>query len=436
MKVSGHKVMIVVAGVMRLLLALTFVFSGVVKLIDPRGTQYKIEDYASVFGLSGLLPEALSLVLACLLAMTEFLIGIYLLFAIRRRLASCVLLCFMLVMTPLTLYLAIANPVPDCGCFGDAIVLTNWQTLVKNVILLVCAAVVFRYRVQLPRFVTLRNQWIVALYSFVFAGLLAGYCLWRLPVIDFRPYHVGADIRQAWIDDQQGSGGFVTTFILEKDGQQREFTLENYPDSTWVFVDSHTIQTGEARHSGVGDLLIRDAFTGEDLTETILFDPGYTFLLIAPYIEKADDGVMDRLLTLYDYSQETDCAFYCLTSSGEQEISLWQEMTGAEYPFCLTDAVVLKTMVRSNPGLMLLHDGKVVGKWPSTALPDPRQIPLEEEQQMIDSTKEDSTESLLRKAIGLLSWYIVPLIIVLLSDAASVMIGKLRQKHNINPNNN
>ena len=134
--------MIVVAGAMRLLLGLTFVFSGVVKLIDPRGTQYKIEDYASAFGLGGLLPESLPLVLACVLATTEFLIGIYQLFAIRRRLASWVSLCFLLVMTPLTLYLAVTNPISDCGCFGDAIVLTNWQTFAKNVVLLVCAAVV------------------------------------------------------------------------------------------------------------------------------------------------------------------------------------------------------------------------------------------------------------------------------------------------------
>ncbi len=442
--------MIVVAGAMRLLLGLTFVFSGVVKLIDPRGTQYKIEDYASAFGLGGLLPESLPLVLACVLATTEFLIGIYQLFAIRRRLASWVSLCFLLVMTPLTLYLAVTNPISDCGCFGDAIVLTNWQTFAKNVVLLVCAAVVFHYRTALPRFVSRRSQWIVALYSFVFAILLAGYCLWRLPVIDFRPYHVGADIRQAWTDDQQGSGGFVTTFILEKDGQQREFTLEDYPDSTWTFVDSRTIQTGEAKHSGVGELLIQDALTGEDLTEAILYDPGYTFLLVAPYIEKADDGVMDRLLTLYDYSRETDCAFYGLTSSGEQAIALWQEMTGAEYPFCLTDAVVLKTMVRSNPGLMLLHDGKVVGKWPSTALPEPHQLPVKEEQQEVRSAEqepgptgqelnasmEDAGESVAKTAVGLLSWYVVPLLIFLLFDAVSMAVGKMRQKHNTNPINN
>ena len=157
---------------------------------------------------------------------------------------------------------------------------------------------------------------------------------------------------------------------------QKEFSLEEYPDSTWTFIDTRTVQVEPTEHSGVGDLLIQNAESGEDLTEQILCDEGYTFLLVAPYLEKADDGIMGELLSLYDYSQEAGISFYCLTSSGEQAIESWKDLTGAEYPFCLADAVVLKTMIRSNPGLMLLHNGKVVGKWPSTALPHPNDIKI------------------------------------------------------------
>ncbi len=363
-------------NVARMVLSLTFLFSGVVKLIDPRGTQYKIEDYAAAFGLSRFMPESLPLVLACLLAILEFLLGIYLFFGIRRRLASTLSICFMLVMTPLTLYLALKNPVSDCGCFGDALVLTNWQTFGKNVVLLICACLALRYYKQMPHFVAKRFIWMVALCALAFACAFVSYNLWRLPVIDFRPYHVGADIRKAWYDDQQSFGQFQTTFILEKDGVQKEFSLEEYPDSTWTFIDTRTVQVEPTEHSGVGDLLIQDAESGEDLTEQILCDEGYTFLLIAPYLEKADDGIMGELLSLYDYSQEAGISFYCLTSSGEQAIESWKDLTGAEYPFCLADAVVLKTMIRSNPGLMLLHNGKVVGKWPSTALPHPNDIKI------------------------------------------------------------
>lgn len=363
-------------NVARMVLSLTFLFSGVVKLIDPRGTQYKIEDYAAAFGLSRFMPESLPLVLACLLAILEFLLGIYLFFGIRRRLASTLAIGFMLVMTPLTLYLALTNPVSDCGCFGDALVLTNWQTFAKNVVLLICACLALRYYKQMPHFVAKRFIWLVALCALAFACAFVSYNLWRLPVIDFRPYHVGADIRKAWYDDQQNFGQFQTTFILEKDGVQKEFSLEEYPDSTWTFIDTRTVQVEPTEHSGVGDLLIQDAESGEDLTEQILCDEGYTFLLVAPYLEKADDGIMGELLSLYDYSQEAGISFYCLTSSGEQAIESWKDLTGAEYPFCLADAVVLKTMIRSNPGLMLLHNGKVVGKWPSTALPTPKELTI------------------------------------------------------------
>ena len=363
-------------GVVRLVLSLTYLFSGGVKLIDPRGTQYKIEDYGAAFGMSNLLPDGLPLVLACLLGIVEFLMGIYLFFGIRRRMATTVSLCFMLVMTPLTLYLALKNPVSDCGCFGDALVLSNWQTFLKNVVLLILSVIALRYYNLMPHFVAKRFQWIVALCALVFACVFVSYNLWRLPVIDFRPYHVGADIRKAWMEDQQSYGHFITTFIMEKDGERREFALEDYPDSTWTFIDSHTIEVEHSKHTGVGDLFIQDAMTGEDLTDQILSNEGYTFLLIAPYLEKANDGVMGELLSLYDFSQEQGIDFYCLTSSGDEAIANWIEMTGAEYPFCHADAVVLKTMIRSNPGLMLLHDGKVVGKWPSTDLPRPNEIDL------------------------------------------------------------
>lgn len=364
----------VIINIIRLLLSLTFLFSGGVKLIDPRGTQYKLEDYAGALGLTSQMPEWLPLVLACVVAIVEFLMGVYLLFGIRRRLTLSTAICFLLVMTPLTLWLALANPITDCGCFGDAVKLSNWQTFWKNIVLLALSVVALCKFRLMPHFVGKKYEWIVALSALVFAALFAMYNLWRLPVIDFRPYHLGADIRQAWLDDQQSFGKYRTTFILEKDGVRKEFAIEDYPDSTWTFIDSRTEETEPSKRSGVGDLLIQDAQTGEDLTEALLCDERWSLWLVAPYLEKADDGVMGELLELYDFSQEQGISFLCLTSSSNEAIANWQEMTGAEYPFCHADAVVLKTMIRSNPGLMLLHDGKVVGKWPSTALPETKEL--------------------------------------------------------------
>ena len=225
-----HRLAAVLVNVVRLVLGLTFLFSGVVKLIDPRGTQYKIEDYSAAVGLTSTMPEWLPLVLACVLAIVEFLMGVYLLFGIRRRLTLSTAICFLLVMTPLTLYLALNNPVSDCGCFGDAVVLSNWQTFWKNVVLLVLSVFALYWYRLMPHFVGKKYEWIVALMAFVFAVLFASYNLWRLPVIDFRPYHIGADIRQAWLDDQQNFGEFQTTFIMEKDGERKEFFVEGWRD--------------------------------------------------------------------------------------------------------------------------------------------------------------------------------------------------------------
>ena len=155
-------------NICRLILAATFILSGFVKAVDPLGSQYKIEDYLQAMNLGQLLPEWGVLVLSVGQAAVEFCLGIFLLFAIRRRLTSKLVLIIMLVMTPLTLWLAIANPISDCGCFGDALVLTNWQTFWKNVVLLVMAAIVAWKPLEMFRFVSKSNQWIVINYSALF----------------------------------------------------------------------------------------------------------------------------------------------------------------------------------------------------------------------------------------------------------------------------
>ena len=232
----------------RLLLSVTFILSGTVKLIDPKGTEYKIQDYLAALGFADSLFASVPLLLAVVFSACEFVMGIYMLFGIQRRLTSTGMLLFLMVMTPLTLYLAIDNPIADCGCFGDAIKLTNWQTFGKNVVLLMAVVLVLRYYRLMKRAMTKRHQWTVSIYTWMFAFVFASYNLYYLPVVDFRPYHIGADLKKALTSDVQ----YETTFILEKDGVQKEFTLEDYPDSTWTFVDSKTVTLGEpAKDSGI-----------------------------------------------------------------------------------------------------------------------------------------------------------------------------------------
>ena len=245
-------------NICRFLVALTFIFSGYVKAIDPLGTQYKIEDYLEAVSLVQYVPSFVTLGTSILLSATEFCLGIFLLFAIHRRTTSKLTVVFMAVMTLITLWLWLANPITDCGCFGDAIHLTNGETLLKNVVLLACALVIARWPLLMMRFISRTNQWIVVNFTIIFILISSIWSLWTLPQFDFRPYHVGANIREGMaIPDGAAQPQFETLFTLEKEGQRQTFTLDNYPDSTWTFVDSETRQVSEGYVPPIHDFSIR-----------------------------------------------------------------------------------------------------------------------------------------------------------------------------------
>ena len=399
----------------RLLLAVTFILSGFVKAVDPMGTAYKIADYLQAMHLGSLMPAVGTVVLSVALSVLEFAIGIFLLFAIRRRLASRAAVALLAVMTPLTLWLAVANPVSDCGCFGDALVLTNWQTLWKNVVLLAAAVIVALRPDAMFRFVSKSNQWIVINYTLLFVLAIASWSLYDLPLFDFRPYHVGANIVEGMqIPEGKQPPQFETTFVLEKDGVKREFSLEDYPDSTWTFVDSHTVQTAEGYVPPIHDFeLTTDE--GDDITEEVLSDTSYVFLLVAPHLETADDSRLDRINELYEYSQQQGYSFYGLTASNERAIARWRDLTGAEYPFLTVDEITLKTIIRSNPGLLLLKRATVVRKWSCNNLPliAPAQTGMPLDRLEIGQMPDDATAA---KIARLLLWFVLPLTLLVLAD--------------------
>ncbi len=400
-------------NVCRLVLGVTFVLSGYVKAVDPLGTQYKLQDYAGALGLGGLIPDVVTLCASVALSAFEFSVGIFILFAIRRRLVSKLVLAFMAVMTVVTIWIAWADPVSDCGCFGDALVLTNEQTLAKNVVLLACSIVLAWRPVGMYRFISRSNQWIAINFTLLFVVLTSVYCLYRLPLFDFRPYHIGANIlKDMQIPEGAEQPQFETTFIMEKDGQRKEFTLADYPDSTWTFIDSKTVQTKTGYVPPIHDFSIQLA-DGNDITQDVLTHKGYTFLLISPHLSTADDSNFGPIDLIYEYAQAEKIPFYCLTASTEDEISHWEDITGAEYPFCLTDETTLKTIIRSNPGLLLLKDGTIIRKWSHNALPnvDLLRGPLDKLE--IGQMPQDSVGRTIAKVVA---WFLLPLLILTLAD--------------------
>ena len=408
------KFRIFIVNLCRMALALTFLLSGYVKAIDPLGTQYKLNDYAAAMHLSEYIPDWLTLTGAIALAMTEFALGIFMLFAIRRHLVSRLMTAMMVMMTLITVWIFIANPVKDCGCFGDAIKLTNGETLLKNIVLLAAAIVTAMRPLDMARLISKSNQWIVTNYTLVYIVCTSLYCLYALPTFDFRPYHIGADIKKGMeIPEGAEQPEFETTFILKKNGQTREFTLDNYPDSTWEFVDSKTVQTRQGYEPPIHDFSLTDTKTGEDITDNVLSHKGYTFLLISRSLAYADDSNFGDIDQIYEYASEHNIPFYCVTASTDSDINRWRDLTGAEYPFCTADETTLKTIIRSNPGLLLLKDATVIGKWSHNQLPDPDELTASPDKLPIGQQPDDGVTG---KLIKVLLTFLLPLTLLTIAD--------------------
>ncbi|MDR3142335.1 MAG: DoxX family protein [Tannerellaceae bacterium] len=365
-----ERIIKIVAGICRLLIGCVFVFSGFVKAIDPAGFAIKIGDYLTAFGLQDFKP--LALLASINLSAVEFTLGVCMLLGVYRRYMSILVLLVMLVMTPLTLYLALFNPVSDCGCFGDAVILSNWATFYKNIVLLSAAVFVLIHNQKLYQCFTFSVYWFVVLFVYVYC---VGFSWWNynhLPLIDFRPYKIGASIpEQMTIPGDAPHDEYESVFIYEKDGVKKEFTLDNYPanDSSWTFVDARTKLAAGGIKPRIETFNVYDS-DNRDVSDIILYNEEPILLLIAHKLEEASDERIDEINNLYDYALERKIPFYCITGSAQKYIQAWVDITGAEYPFLFADDVLLKTIIRSNPGLVLIKNGTVLKKWHYKDIPE------------------------------------------------------------------
>lgn len=359
--------------ILKTLLGLVFIFSGFVKAVDPLGSTYKIEDYLEAFGMD--IFSGLALPAAILLCAIEFIIGINFLFNCNIKKTSILSLLFMAVMTPLTLYIAIANPVTDCGCFGDALVISNWQTFFKNIVLSTIAIIIFLWikDCQVDR-ISKRSQWIITAFAFVTICSISVYCIKHLPIIDFRPYKIGANIPEGMaIPEDAEADVYEMSFIYEKDGVQKVFTEDNLPDASWTFIDSESKLIKKGYEPPIHDFSLESDEYG-DITEDMLADESYTFLVISSKLEKANIEGAKKLQNAYEFAERNNYNFYAMTSSLDDAIEDYKAQTGAQYDFFSSDEITLKTIVRSNPGLVLIKEGNVINKWHYNDLPDFSQV--------------------------------------------------------------
>jgi hypothetical protein len=350
----------------RIIIGFVFIFSGIVKAIDPLGFAYKFHDYFNAFHLGFL--NNLSLPLAIFMCTAEFISGFAVLTGFRYKPGIWGIIILLAIFTPLTFILALTNPVSDCGCFGDAIHLTNWQTFGKNVILCALLVIIYTGRKKMKDRLNRVSEWIII---FIATLLLIMFCLVNLrylPVIDFLPYKTGVKIADKMgIPEGAPADIYNTTFIYEKNGIKKEFSLHDYPgnDSTWKFVSQKSVLVKKGYVPPIHDFLI-SSINGEDITEKILSYKGYSVLMISKKLSEAKQKYLSEGFKLGNICTTKDINFYILTSSGTDEIKRYEN----GLTFCSADETTLKTMMRSNPGYILIKDGTILGKWSWANVPE------------------------------------------------------------------
>ena len=351
--------------VFRILIGLVFVYSGFVKGIDPLGTVYRMDDYFSVFNTPYF--TSFSLYLTIFLCTVEFTLGISLLFNLWIRKTSWILMPMMIFFTILTFFDAVYNLVPDCGCFGDALKITNVQTFIKNLVLMCMVVPVFIWRNQFRSLVARKTEvGFVFVIAMAFASLSI-HCYRHLPLMDFMGWKIGNKINKK----NTSKVIFYVTYKNKLTGEEKEYIAPNYPwnDSVWlsqwIFKSQRAVDPNKDQSLA---LRIEDQFGG-DFTSSILDVVDYQFIFVAYDLKKANVEGFHKILPLYKKSYADGHQFVCLTNSSPADIKKFSLANGTAFDYYIADDVVLKTMVRSNPGLILLRDGIVIDKWGFRDLP-------------------------------------------------------------------
>jgi len=416
----------------RIVLGLTFLFSGFVKAIDPLGSVYKFSEYFLAFGWG--ISENIVQLLALAQAAFEFTLGVLLLFGVWNKLTKWTVFLFMLVMTPFTLYIALENPVTDCGCFGDVLVITNWQTFLKNIFLLLLSVSLLigkggSYKIFGER----TSRWTI-LWSLLFSALLSVHAYRHLPLVDFGPYRIGNDLRElTQLPPNAVTDSFDYKFIYEKEGARRSFSVNEIPQeiSGWKYIEREQVLIREGDRPVIDNLNIEHPERGS-IRDEILNDTSFVFLFISAKLETVDRMNIDNANAVYKYAQSHGYVFYGLTASNASAIDEWSYQYDTGFEFCSLDDKVSELIIRSNPGLLLLKDGIVIHKWASRDIPDFGELKVSLEKSSLGNVKKLNS---FRIIIFLAIFFMAPLIFFyLLHTGHTFHLKNRKKKKNIQNN--
>lgn len=353
---------------LRIIVGVLFIFSGLVKANDPLGLSYKMDEFFEVWQMHWMTPY--SLVLSITMIAFEIIAGVAVLLGYAYRIFSFLLLLLITFFTFLTAYVLFSGNIKECGCFGDCIKITNEETFWKDVILLVMGLILFIFRKRIkPVLAGYPGTAIMILTAFFAVGVQI-YSLEHLPFYDCLPYKVGVDVQKSMQPAADATPDvYETKFIYKnlKTGEEKEFTQDNYPwqdTVNWAYVDATTVLVKEGTGKPkIQDFVISD-YNGNDYTQSILEAPGYTFLLFVKDVDEARKDNREQLRQIADFCAKNDIYFYILCSANEQKAQQFVKDWGlGSAQLMMFDGTVSKTALRSIPGLMLLEDGVIKGKW-------------------------------------------------------------------------
>lgn len=356
---------VVLVNVCRLLLALALMLSGFLKAVDPMGGVYKLQEYATAFSFHGI-SDAWLQAASMAQAAVEFLIGLYLLMGVYRCVVPLMALVLMSLFTPFSLYLWVSGVVTDCGCFGESIIMSNGATFAKNVVLLLLAVLVFVKRSLFIGKLDSKVRWVLALFSLVYIFALQTVAVNHLPLIDAGDYVIGNNIR-SMVEYTPGDYRYMS--VYRKDRTEIALPVDSVPGEDWEFVKTYSELLNPGTEPLIGNFSFVDWEYDMDVADELLADTGYVYIVVVEDVEKASVTHIDRINDLYDYCLAGDLRFCAVSSSDEDALAMWAKRTGAEYTVCWADRVLLRSMVHANPGVVVLKNGVVVGKWAIADMP-------------------------------------------------------------------
>jgi len=348
-------------AISRILVGVLFIISGLIKLNDPVGFSFKLEEYFStgVLDLPFLIPYALAI--ALFLVIFEVMLGIMLLMGYQARFTVWSLLLMIIFFTFLTFYSAYFNKVTDCGCFGDAIKLTPWESFTKDVVLLLLIIVLFRWRHLITPLLKPVPGAITLFFLLLACGLFANYVLNHLPAIDFRPYKVGASIPEGMTvpeDAPKPIFEYAWTFNVGGE-QQTHVTLGEYPSVDGEFIGVETTELQKGYEPPIHDFTIERE--GQNYADTLLQEE--RLLMVVAYdLALSNRDAFGEIKKITDLAMDKGYRVIGMSASDEAYAAGVVQEHRLNFTFYFTDQTTLKTIVRSNPGVLVVHKGTIIQK--------------------------------------------------------------------------